>query len=245
MQGHLRAEAPQNPGQFHGDIAGAYDRRAGGTTLKLEEPVGRNPEFGPGDPGHNRCAARGDENALGRILLSFDGQRARGAKCRVSAYAVNTAPLEIVRVDSVQPADVALAPGHQFPEVVAVHGQIETVIATMAQLPGQLGGMPHDLLGHAAAIHAGAPQAVGFKQRNLRPVLCGALRRSKTAAAPAHHDQVVISHAREDNASGPKERRIPAGQVAIVLTPEQKFAKVRRWRHEKLMRAAKADERTV
>ena len=59
---HLRAQRAQHAGQFHRDVAAADDGDSGGPLLELEKAVGGDAQFGPGDVGHRRIAAGGDDD---------------------------------------------------------------------------------------------------------------------------------------------------------------------------------------
>src|SRR5256885_12339776 len=54
--------------------------------------------------------------------------------------------------------------------------------------------MPHDLLGHAAHVDAGAADLAGFDQRAVAPVHGGAVGRCNATAAAADDDVVVVLH---------------------------------------------------
>ena len=55
-----------------------------------------------------------------------------------------------------------------------------------------VGGVPHDLLRHAADVDAGAAQGPGLDHRRFDAVLRGALRVCEATASAANDDQVEI-----------------------------------------------------
>ncbi len=69
---------------------------------------------------------------------------------------------------------------------------IETVVSGMLQVMQRLGGVPHDLLGHAADIDAGAAQGAVLDRRGTGTILGRTLRVREPAAAPADDEQVIF-----------------------------------------------------
>jgi hypothetical protein len=74
--------------------------------------------------------------------------------------------------------------------VIAVNGEVETVLRRIVQTVGDAGGVEHDLLGHAADVDAGSAEACGLDDDGFRPVFGGPLCTGQSAAAAADHDQI-------------------------------------------------------
>src|SRR5256885_13591887 len=79
--------------------------------------------------------------------------------------------------------------------VQAVDGGIPAVVwAVAVHGLADLGRMPHDLLGHAAHVDAGAADLAGFDQRAVAPVHGGAVGRCNATPAAADAHVVVVLH---------------------------------------------------
>src|SRR4029077_11472934 len=123
---------------------------------ELEEAVGGDAELRARDRGHARIAPGGDDDVRGgeRAPGHADGVRVR--EPGAAPDELDVLPGEVGRVQPVQVGDVGVAPVAQPGPVVPLHGEIEAVVPGVVLRSAQLGGVPHDLLRHAADVHAGA-----------------------------------------------------------------------------------------
>ena len=91
--------------------------------------------------------------------------------------------------------------------------QLETEIRRVPQELRERCRVPGDLFRHTADVHAGSAEPSGLDEYGPRPVLGGSTRRGETAATPADHDEVELSHpAREHTArhrGGPAPGNLP------------------------------------
>src|SRR5690606_40289256 len=76
-----------------------------------------------------------------------------------AANDLDVAPLEIALVNPVQPLDVRVAAGLELRPVVPPDADVEAVIGRVGHRVTDLGRAPHDLLRHAADVHARAAEA--------------------------------------------------------------------------------------
>ena len=107
----------------------------------------------------------------------------------------NAFALEIASVDTVQALHISIASRFQLGPVVprTFHG--EAMVLCFMDAMGQLGGVPHHFLRHAAHVHARAAEPAAFNDCRFCTVLVGALRRCQAATATANTHQVeIVSH---------------------------------------------------
>src|SRR5690606_34407522 len=98
---------------------------------------------------------------------------------------------------AVDVGDVRLAPAHQrLPVGGATNGR-DPEPRRIVHRVGELRGVPHDLLRHAATIHTGAAEAVplddGDAGAKLRRPPCD----GETATATADGNQIIVENAHE------------------------------------------------
>ena len=88
--------------------------------------------------------------------------------------------------------DVGLAGLDQLGPVEVVEGGVEAVVGAIFQGIGDLAGIPHGLLRHAADVDAGSTQLFGFNQGNFLTVHGSPVGRGDAAAAAADGDIVKM-----------------------------------------------------
>src|SRR5690606_4797072 len=123
-----------------------------------------------------------------------DIDRVRIDEVGEAVHQVDARLLHHAGVDAVEALDVGVAALLEGGPVEFVAGHGEAVAGRVAQRVGDAGRVPHDLLRHAADVHAGAPEAVRFDQQHLRAVFRRAPRGRHAAAAAADHQIVVFGH---------------------------------------------------
>ncbi len=84
--------------------------------------------------------------------------------------------------------------------------EVEAVITGVLEHVRDGGRVPHDLLGHAADVDAGAAEAVILEQRDPRAMGTRSHRRGDTAAAAANDDQIVGGAHDQSTGSGSELR---------------------------------------
>src|SRR5690606_19993939 len=187
---HVRAQCAEYTAKLHRDVAAADDGDPLRALLELEEIVGRETELGAGQRGHDRVAAGRDHDALGRNPPALHVERVRIDETRVPAHERDAVAVEVAGIDFVQAVDVSIAALLQHAPVVPVHAQVEAVVGGVREAVRVQGGVPHDLFGHAADVHAGAAEAPRFDDDGIRAVARRALRVREPAAAAADHDEI-------------------------------------------------------
>ena len=110
----------------------------------------------------------------------------------MTAQQLDLALAEIALVDGIDARDELVAQLLEQRPVMAPGRYVEAVASRVAQGMRQLAGIPHDLLRHAADVHAGASQTAPFDQQRPCPVVGRALGTGQAAAAAADHDQVIV-----------------------------------------------------
>src|SRR5256885_1828200 len=131
-----------------------------------------------------RARARGDEDVIGTEPLAA---HLHGARIHEAAEALDQLDLvarQAAFIRGMDAVDVGAAAVQQALPVQAVDGGIPAVVwAVAVHGLADLGRMPHDLLGHAAHVDAGAADLAGFDQRAVAPVHGGAVGRCNATAA--------------------------------------------------------------
>ena len=206
----LGAERVEDPRELHGDVAGADDERALRLLAQRKEAVRVDAEARAGDllvARDRRAAAGGDDDVVGGerdLLLELAVRRGRHAhlavaeQLAVAGDVVDVVLLEVAVVDAVQAADVRIALLREVVPVDARDGErlagvAEAVLVRLLEVLLQVGRVPHELLGHAADIDAGAAEHAGlFNDDGLLAVGCGAAARAHPAGAATEDNQIVV-----------------------------------------------------
>ena len=192
---HPCAERGKHAGKLHRDIAAADDADALRAILQLEKTVRGNAELAAGNVGSGRVTPGGYCNVFRAQALAVHGDGACVGQLGVAAKPVHSPGFEVARIDAVEAFDVGLARTLEARPVMAVELEIETIIGGLVHGMRETRRVPHDLLGHAADIDAGAAQALRFDHRGPCTVLGGALGHGQATAAATQCNQVVIAHA--------------------------------------------------
>src|SRR5690606_11933000 len=168
---------------FHGNVAGPDHGRARGQGGQGEEAVGVDAVLGAGYVGAHGTPARGDQDMVGGVTLAvdFDGVRIDEVGPAPDDVDLVLAQHGIVRgVDAV---NVGAAILDQPVPVEAVQRGVEAVVGPVVMNGfGDLRRVPHDFLGHAAHIDAGAAKLFGLDQRASLSVHGGAVGGRDAAA---------------------------------------------------------------
>jgi len=140
---------------------------------------------------------------LGLISLAPNLQRMAVDETGMARDLVDVGVRQVAVVPGIDAADVGLAPPHQLAPVQRAALQGETVVRGHVHGVGDLGGIPHYLLGHAAHIDAGAAEATGLDHGAAGTVAGCPLGNRQSAAATADGDQIVLlAHADSECRNG-------------------------------------------
>ncbi len=188
----LGAEGLHHAGDLHRDIAGTHHGNPFGLFLQLEEAVGVDAQFGTRNGRHFWAAAGGDQYVIGAVLLAvhLDGVAADEA-----GEALDDGDLVLaqhVLVGLMNAADIGLAGLDQLGPAEVVESGVEAVVGAIFQGIGDLAGIPHGLLRHAADVDASSTQLFGFNQGNFLTVHGSPVGRGDAAAAAADGDIVKM-----------------------------------------------------
>ncbi len=193
QHGDLAAQRVEQAGQFHGDVPGAHHRHALRALGQLEEAVGGDAVLGAGHVGHGGKAAGGDDDVIGADLFAIHVEGPGIDETRTAPHVIDAVVLEVVDVPVIDTFYIFLPAFHQLLPVEAVDRDVEAVAGgVVVQHVGHVGGIPHDLLRHAAHVDAGAAELLVFHHRALRAVLGGTLGHREAAAAGADGNEIVM-----------------------------------------------------
>ena len=191
-QMHLRPQARHDAGKLQRDEATANHQQAVGHRLQIQQCCGVHGVFQAGDRMAGRCAAGCDQDALGRMALAVDLHRVRRHDAGMAAHQFHLGIGQHGAVDILQPVDFLGLGGGPAAHVEAGFAKIPAVAARILQAVGKAGGVHHQLLGHAAADHAGAADAAGFGNQHARAQGGRTAGCGNAAGAGANGNQVVV-----------------------------------------------------
>ncbi len=193
---HAAAQRGEHAGQLDGNVAATDDRGFPRQRIELEETVRRDSRFGARDFRISRVTARRNDDVWRRMLFAIGVDDDMTVdEAGVERHALDRSALEIALIDPVQPGDVGVPGALQRTEIVSALLDVEAVSGRGIDRLADLRGVPHDLFGHAADVHAGTAEAPGLEYDGARTILGSALRGRETAAAPTNYYQVIRVHA--------------------------------------------------
>ena len=194
-QVHLGAEAGEDAGEFHRDIAAADDGDARRHGLQVEGVVRDDAMLRAREVGPDRAAAGGNHDAFGGDALAAHLQRVRvdegGARLEHGAAGA----VHQLAVDAVQPADLAVLGGDQRGPVVPAGGDVPAETVAVGRAGAELAGHDHQLFGHAAHVDAGAAPEPLLRHADAGAVAGGDAGAAHAAGAAADDEEVeIIGH---------------------------------------------------
>ena len=192
QQADLAAQCRQHTGDLDGDVTGADQRHAPGPLGHVKKPVAVQSQLGAGYGQLPRPAARGQQHLLGLQPLTVDLDHTGRNQLRIAADQMHLPLGQIALVDAVQARDVSIALGFKLCPVMATDLHRKAIFGGIVQRVRQLRGIPHDLLGYAAHVDAGAAQAAVLDKRDARAIVSRPLGRRQAATAPADDQQVPL-----------------------------------------------------
>src|SRR6185503_19506884 len=189
---HLATERPQQTSQFDGDIASADDCDVLRLLLQFKEAIGRNAERCPGQVWHERATADRNDNVFGRERVGTDLDCFRADEARPTPHDGHAVFCQRALMGSLQVEHMLVALSFENTPVEGMRWNGKTVVRCFIQRMGEVGAVPHDLLRHAADIHACAADAARFHQRALRAVACCAIGDCDAAAAATDGEEIEV-----------------------------------------------------
>src|SRR4051812_7492118 len=149
-----------------------------------------------------------------RVALARDLDRVSIDERGPAVHAFGAVPLEILRIDTTQALDIRVARAFEPAEIEGRRSELEAVVGSIVEQPGELGGVIADLFGHAADIHAGASEGAGLDAQPPGAVARGSPRGRKAPTAPADHDEIELPHGHDSirRRSGPSSSIFTGGR---------------------------------
>ncbi|MNS75291.1 hypothetical protein D3C72_1087990 [compost metagenome] len=160
--------------------------------MQIEEAVGVDAEFGARYGRDFGAAAGGDQYVIGAVLLAINLD---GVAADETGEALDDGDLVLaqhVLVGLVDAANIGLTGLDQLGPAEVIEGGVEAVVGPVSQGIGDLAGIPHGLLRHAADVDAGTPQLFGFNQGDFLAIHGSPVGRGDAAAAAADGDIVKM-----------------------------------------------------
>ncbi|CPJ49308.1 Uncharacterised protein [Bordetella pertussis] len=188
----LRAQAIENGGEFHRDVAAAHHQHPARQLGQEEGVVGRDGVFLARDVGHERPAAGGHQDVLRAVALPVDFDGVRVDDAGVAFVQRDAAVDQQVAVDAVQAFDFAVLVGDQRGPVELRAARVPAEAGRLLEVFVEMRAVDQQLLGHAAHVDAGAAQVAAFRHRHAGPVAGREARRAHAAGAGADDVQIEI-----------------------------------------------------
>ena len=203
----LDAQRVEDAGELDRDVAAADHHEALGPLAQVLERVVRGDRvLDAGLLGQARLAADRDQDALGAMGLAANLDLVRAGDPAVVLEQLDTGLLEHTDVDPVQALDLAVAGIDQRPPVEPRRIEAPAVALCGLEVVGKHRAVAHQLLGDAAADHAGAADPAGLAQGDPRAVGRGAARAGHPARAAADHQQVELRQDHNSRYDGHRDR---------------------------------------
>ena len=196
-QGHIDTQAMENAGELHGDIAAPHNDDRLGQLRQVESFLRSDHMLYALDlSGPNGTAARGDQH-LGRghragLVPARDFQGVRIEEPGRTQQKVGPRLREVGGIDAGEPGDLLVLRGEKsLPIKTDVPGGPSIALGGL-ELSGELGGIDHELLGHAATHDACAPDAILLGDRHLGAGHGREPGRADSSRAGADDEEVVV-----------------------------------------------------
>ena len=193
----LCPEAVEDAGKLDADIAATDDGDATRKGFQVEDLVRADRQLGPRQllgRGHHRLAPGGDQDLACPDLLS--GRKPDpvwGDDAGVLGKARHAGLVQVAGIGGFQPADFLVLGGHQRRPVEGGGRHLPAESAGFLESLRKARGKDQQLLGHAAADDAGAPEAETFGNAHPGTVLGGDPCRPHPSRAATDHKEVEFS----------------------------------------------------
>ena len=194
-QRRLDAQAMEDVGEFHRNIAAAGDNDRFRQFFEVEGLIGRDAQFMAGKRRMRvGAAARGDQDPVCRDgpVLGHEANRVGVDEFGAGVEDLGTGVLEPLAVETLQPGDFAVLVGDQRLPVERRLGDRPAVAGRILEMLRKLRCVDEQLLRHAAADHARAAVTKLLGNRDLLSERRGHPARTYAARAAADHEQVVV-----------------------------------------------------
>ncbi len=193
-QRHVAAEPGEDAGELQRDIAAALDHDALRLLRQVKHLVGRNHVLDAGNGGAMvRRAAGGDQHGAGAHRLArAQPQRVRVFKHRARPDDLGAGLFDIGRIDRLEPGDLAILIGNQRRPIERRLRDAPAEAGGILQFVVYVRGVHHQLLGHAAANHAGAAEPILFCDHHPGAMARSDARGAHTARTAADYEQIDI-----------------------------------------------------
>ena len=176
--------------QLTGDVTAAGDRDAVRPPFEGEKSVRSDAAFRSRKPRHGGSAAAGDHDVRRFHAGAVHLHGVRIEEPGGTPHQGDVFGRQIALVDAVQTDDIGVATPLQGAPVIAADRDVEAIIARIGERHGDARRIPHDLLGNATDVHAGAAERAGFDYRHPGAVARRLLGTSQAAAAAADADEI-------------------------------------------------------
>ncbi len=182
------------PGELDCDVAPPDDRDAPRQLGQVEGVVRADRVLDAGDVGQVGACAGRDHQVLGRI--------ARVADPHLVCRPEDASPLDVADagireqpvVDALQPRQLVRLGGDEPRPVEARVRYRPAVARGVLEVIAEVGGVDVELLGNAAAVHAGAADRPLLADRHARPVGGRETAPGQASGAGADHEQIEVVH---------------------------------------------------
>ena len=190
--GNLRAQAVEDSGEFHRDIAAANDDQALGEMLQVEYFVGGNGILAARERGDVGPAAGGDEDFVGgELSLAHDhGVSVDDAGPAIDHIGLH--PGQQVVVNGVEAGNFGFLVIPQGGPVESGFAAVPAKIASVAEGLGVLRGVNVQFLGHATHVDAGAAHVAILGHRHPRTERRGHAGSPDATGARADDKKIVV-----------------------------------------------------
>jgi hypothetical protein len=203
----LDAQGVEDGRQLDPDIAAAdHDQTAGAVLQVLERVIRSDRELEAGQRRHVGPGADRDQDVLRRVGLPVHLDRAGPDHPAATLEHADAGALQHAQVHAVQARDLGVARLDQGAPVMLGRGEPPAIGRRGLEVVGEDGAVAHQLLGDAAADHAGAPDPQRLAQSHFGAIGTGAARAGDAAGAAADHEQIEIRQIRRSLVA------LPAGQ---------------------------------
>src|SRR6185436_12451439 len=188
----LHAKTVEARGELERDVAAADHHRALRQPLEVEGLVGSD---GVLEAGQRRLvwpAAGSDEDMPSGDGFSVDRNRVRIHHLRATVQDLDPGVLQHPFVDAVEPRDLPVLVGEQRLPVETRLSDRPAIGGGDVKILAPVRGVGEELLRDAADVDAGAAEAIGFGDRDLRAVSGGNAAGANAARAASDGEEVVV-----------------------------------------------------
>ena len=189
----LAAQAIEDAGELHGDIAAAQHQEALGEVVEVEHLVGAQRKLAARELGDPGPAAHRHQDLRGAVHLVAHRDAMGIQYPGPGVDQADPGAIQQARIDAVEALDLAylvVAQGRPVED----RWLVEPPAEALGILEGvmEVGGVGVELLGHAAHVDAGAAQVAVLRHGHAGAGGGGGARRPDAAGAGADHEEVPV-----------------------------------------------------